>query len=116
MNTTVSFTPVQLIGWLLVLAAAISTIAGAVVWIIKGVKRVQAPNERQNERLTDLERRVARHDEILDSDNRRIELIEDGMRVTQQALLALLDHGLSGNNSNQMETAKRALERYLIER
>lgn len=116
MDTVISFTPAQIVAWILAAAAAISCVAGAVVWIVKGVKRVQAPTERQNERLTELERRVARHDEMLDNDKRRIEAIEEGTRVTQRALLALLDHGLSGNNKDQMETAKRDLERYLIER
>ena len=116
MDTVISFTPAQIVAWVLAAAAAISCVAGATVWIVKGVKRVQAPNERQNARLTELEQRVARHDEMLGNDKRRIEAIEDGTRVTQKALLALLDHGLSGNNKEQMETAKRDLERYLIER
>lgn len=116
MDTVISFTPTQIVAWILATAAAISCIAGAAAWIVKGIKRVQTPTERQNARLTELEDRVARHDKLLDSDKRRIEAIEEGTRVTQKALLALLDHGLSGNNKDQMETAKRDLERYLIER
>ena len=36
------------------------------------------------------------------------------MRVSQQALLALLDHSLDGNNVKQMEEAKDAIQKHLL--
>ena len=37
-------------------------------------------------------------------------------RVLFQSLLALLDHGIDGNNVEQMEAAKKALNTYLIDK
>ena len=116
MNHVVQFSIAQLVGFILAAAAGITTIAAAWTWVAKAIKHMKSPNDTQNARLTELEKRVARHDELFTNDKRRIEAIEDGTRVTQQALLALLDHGIVGNNLDQMEAAKRDLERYLIER
>jgi hypothetical protein len=46
----------------------------------------------------------------------RLEAIEEGDRVSQVALLALLDHGLDGNNKEQMQAAKQKLQAHLINR
>ena len=42
--------------------------------------------------------------------------IDDSNRVTQLALLALLDHGIDGNNLEQMQHAKEVLQQHLINR
>lgn len=47
-------------------------------------------------------------------DKDRLDAYEDGMRVSQQALLALLDHSLDGNNVKQMEEAKDAIQKHLL--
>ena len=36
------------------------------------------------------------------------------MRVSQQALLALLDHSIDGNNVDQMRAAKIAIQKHLL--
>ena len=55
-------------------------------------------------------------DEYLALDKRRLDNMDEGNRVTQRALLALLAHGIDGNNVEQMEKAKSALEEHLINR
>ena len=45
-----------------------------------------------------------------------IESIEEGNKVTQKALLALLAHALDGNNTAQLQDAKEGLQQYLINR
>lgn len=116
MNTVVSFTVGQLIGGFLTICAGLSCIALAVSWIIKAVNKVRAPERKQDERITDLERRVAKHDEFLDRDKERLEAIEEGNRVTQHALLALLAHGIDGNDIKALQDAKAKLQDYLIKR
>lgn len=116
MNTVISFTPAQLFAGILAVCAGISCIAAAIAWIAKGVKKVQAPNEKQDQRLADLEARVARHDEFFTNDKRRMEAIEEGERVTQRAILALLSHGIDGNDVDAMREAKNELQEYLIKR
>lgn len=116
MSSVISFTPEQLIAGVLAMCTALGTIAGAVVIVLNVVKALRKPNEDQNSRLTKLEERVAKHDELFDNDKQRLEAIEAGNRFTHRALLALLDHGIDGNNVEQMRNAKADLQRHLIER
>lgn len=95
---------------------AIVLIGNAAEKIAKAWKAVKAPNEAQNERLDDHEKRLKAAEEKLDRDHDRFESLDEGMRVTQRALLALLDHGLDGNNVQQMQDAKNGLHNYLTNR
>lgn len=115
-NTPITFTPEQLITLLLGVCAAITAVGGAVAWIAKGVSKAKEPEKRQDERITELERRMAKHDEFLDRDKERLEAMEAGNRVTQRAILALLAHGIDGNDIDAMKEAKKDLQEYLIKR
>ena len=42
--------------------------------------------------------------------------VDGAYHVLFQTLLALLDHGIDGNNIKQMEEAKKAVQLYLIEK
>ena len=106
----------QLVSGFLAICAGITCIAVAVSWIVKAASKVREPEKRQDERITDLERRLAKHDEFLDRDKERLEVIEEGNRVTQQALLALLAHSIDGNDIKALKDAKTALQDYLIKR
>jgi hypothetical protein len=52
----------------------------------------------------------------LDNDNDRIKSIEEGNKVTQKALLALMSHALNDKDDSKLLEAKDELERYLINR
>lgn len=111
-----NITPAE--GWAFLLAAAlaITTLAGAVEKIVKAVKAAKAPNDRQDKRLDDLEAWRKEVDRKLNNDNNRLACMDEGSRVTQRAILALLDHGIDGNNIEQMQHAKEALQDHLINR
>lgn len=104
--------------WALLLAAAsaIVLLSNAAEKIVVAVKAAKAPNDMQNKRLDALEKRMDGIDAKLDNDNRRLDSIEAGNRASHQALLALLDHGIDGNNIEQMKDAKETLQRHLINR
>ena len=104
------------VGGFLALCGAVSTIGGAVSNIVKVVKAAKAPNEEQDRRLKKVEDDLEKVHGFLDSDKKRLKALEDGNRVTQKALLALLGHGLDGNNEKQMRDAKEELETHLINR
>lgn len=97
-------------------ASALLLLSNAAEKIVKAVKAAKAPNDRQNERLDKLEHWREKVDSKLDKDNERLGTIEEGNRATQRALLALLDHGIDGNNIKQMQDAKEALQNHLINR
>lgn len=104
--------------WALLLAAASALVllSNAVEKIVKAIKAAKAPNAQQNERLDALETWKLEVDRKLLSDNKHLNTIDEGERVTQRALIALLDHGIDGNNIKQMQEAKSELQNHLINR
>jgi hypothetical protein len=116
MNTEITFTPAQLIAWVLAVCAGIACIATAANWIAKAWRAARAPDQKQNDRLKKLEDLCAKQSEMQDSTDKRIEALEEGNRVTQEAILALLTHSLDGNEMESMRTAKQKLQEYLIQR
>lgn len=101
---------------ILAIASAIVLLSNAVEKIVKAVKAAKAPNDTQNKRLDELEDWRKSVDRILASDKNHLDSIDDGNRATQRALLALLDHGIDGNNIDQMKHAKEELQNHLINR
>lgn len=103
-------------GIILAVAGAVNTLGSAAEKIAKAWRAAKAPNDTQDERLAALEHHMKEVDEYLAMDKRRLDTMDEGNRVTQRALLALLAHGIDGNNVEQMEKAKSALEEHLINR
>ena len=112
MNAIIAFTPAQVLAW----CTAIITISGAMAVLFNLIGKALAPNKLQNARLDAVEARLKEHDTLFKNDLRRFEEIEDGNRVIQRALLALLAHSIDGNDVDSLRKAKGDLERYLIER
>lgn len=98
------------------LCSAVVLISGAVTVIVNLLARVSAPHKLINTRLDSLEAQMKQHDEFFRRDLRRFEELEDGTRVTQRAILALLAHGIDGNDVVGLKEAKHDLEKWLIER
>jgi ParB-like chromosome segregation protein Spo0J len=111
-----NLTPGAILAAVLATASAVVLLANAVEKIVKAVKAAKAPNAHQDERLDALEEWKGEVDRKLKRDNERLSSMEDGNRATQRALLALLAHGIDGNNIKQMQDAKETLENYLINR
>ena len=102
--------------WLLAAASAFLLLSQAAEKIAGAIRAAKAPNDKQNARLDALEHHMNEIDTKLDRDNRRLDSIEAGNRASHQALLALLDHGIDGNNIKQMQDAKETLQQHLINR
>lgn len=100
----------------LLFCSAIITICSAITAVVAVGKLVKAPKDTLDSRLTEIERKLAKHDELLDKDKMKIDTIEEGNRVTQKALLALLAHGIDGNSIEAMADARDELQKYLINR
>ena len=107
---------VWLVGGVLAVAGAISTLGGAANWLVKLVQVLKAPNAEQDKRLEILEKHMKEVDSFLETDKSRLDNIDESTRVTQRALLALLAHGIDGNHQKQMEEAKQELELHLIKK
>ena len=109
-----NLSPEAILAAILSAASAIVLLANAAEKISKAWQAAKAPNTRQDERLTALEKWREGVDKKLDNDKAHFDAIDSSNRVTQVALLALLDHGIDGNNIDQMQHAKEELQNHLI--
>lgn len=104
------------------LCAAAITIDKVLDIIHKYVKKAQAPDDAQNKRLDDLARRVGaletgytQHTAALSRDLSRFGDIDEVNRLTLQAVRALLEAQLTGNNVQAMQKSKAEIDNYLTE-
>lgn len=95
--------------WVLAAASAVVLLSNAIEKIIRAVKAANAPNVAQDEKIRKLDERLALVEKHLRNDDTRLKLMEQEHRAVLQSLLALLDHGLDGNNIDQMKAAKKEL-------
>lgn len=102
------------IGGILALAGAISTIGGAVEKIVKVVRAAKAPEQQQNAEIDEIKTRLDKVERKLDNDKIQIEDAKECNHVLTKGMLALLEHGINGNNIDQMRDAKNGVEAYLI--
>lgn len=123
MENVISFTPDQIVAFVLALCGAIVTISAAIGVVVKAIDKAKAPEAEQNKRLDEHDKRLKAHDEIIekfkeyfDNDDRRFKLIEKSNKITQSALLALLKHSLNGNDTESLKEAEKSLEEYLIDK
>ena len=111
-----NFTPAEIWTAVLAVASAVVLLSNAAEKIGKAIQAAKAPNLKQDERLSAVEHHLEEVDKYLAGDKKRLDCMENGNRATQRALLALLDHGIDGNNIKQMQDAKEALQDHLINR
>ena len=102
--------------WSVILAAAsaIVLISNAVEKIIKAAKAAKAPETAQNAKITAIEERLKKVEYKLENDKKQIDDIREGNHVLTKGMFALLEHGINGNNIDQMKDAKHDVEEYLI--
>lgn len=121
MNNPISFTPADITA----LCNLILVVAAVVALIFNGIKKAKAPNERQDKRIDDIEKRIgdistniAKIQGKLDNDKRRLDEMESGSRVTNrviiQTLQALVKHGIDGNNKQELIDVDKKLNHYLL--
>ena len=103
-----------IIGGILATAGAVSTIGGAIEKIAKGVRVAKAPEQAQNAEIKDIKDRLEKLETKLKTDERQIDASKECNRVLTKGMLALLEHGINGNNIDQMRDAKNDVEAYLI--
>ena len=102
------------IGAVLALAGAVSTIGSAVEKIVKVVKAAKAPEQQQNAEIEEIKERLDKVERKLENDKQQIADAKECNHVLTKGMLALLEHGINGNNIDQMRDAKNGVEAYLI--
>ena len=77
-------------------------------------KFARKPNESQDQRIEKCENRLDEIDRRLDKGSDHFDSIDRGHRVTQEAILALIDHAIDNNHTDKLIEAKDNLQKYLI--
>ena len=116
MTTPIVFTIPELFGFILAVCGGITCIAAAVAVVANAINKMKAPNRAQDVRLDEHEQWLKKHDAMLDNDNKRLGNLEKSSNLTMKALLALLQHGIDGNDVAGMKRVKEELSEYLINR
>lgn len=104
-----------------VCAAAI-TIDKVLDIIHKYLKKAKEPDAAQNKRLDEMDRRISaiergqlQHGAALTRDLGRFTEIDEVNRLTLEAVRALLESQLTGNNVAAMQASKAKIDNYLME-
>ena len=101
---------------LLEVCAGISIIGGACAYAGKLFKKLSAP-------LENLEKRLDHHDECLAKDKKRLDELEGQLKTNNsstnlllKAMMTILAHLETNNNTNEMKQMRKDIENYLIDR
>ena len=105
MEQVVTITTGEIIKWFLALATGSATIRAGV----NAISKLFTPHK-------EIKKQVGEHKELLKKDNDRIKECENANTYMCRAMLALLDHELTGNGVERLRAAKDELQRYLTER
>lgn len=95
-------------------ASAIVLIANAVEKVVNAVKAAKAPEQRQDKEIVDIKGRLVNIEAKLENDKKQIADAKECNHVITKGMLALLEHGINGNNIDQMREARNDVNAYLI--
>ena len=116
MDTTISFTPAELVAFITAIAGACAGIATIVGIIIKIVMKFKAPEVEQNRRIEALEKKVDELEKERKCDNAELLEIKKTDKVILKCLQALLAESLGGNATEALNEAKKELDNYFLEK
>lgn len=102
---------VTVMSQILTLVIQCATIITLIYTLIRFAGR---PTASLNERIKALENWQRDIDKRIANGDKHFEQIDEGNRVTQEALLALIDHAIDSNHSDKLIEAKDKLNQYLI--
>lgn len=107
-----TFTIPQAWGWFLAACAAVITIVNT--WKALREVKQESPTGKQAEMLRIHEERLDLIEERLKQGDDRFHEMDAGNKAIQKALLALMSHAINGNDVEQLKSAKKELENYLV--
>lgn len=104
-----TFTVNELWALFLAMLSAVVLAGNAGKTISGAVEAKRRPDREMESRLSKVERK-------LDSDDARLQKLEEGNRILLEANLALLKHGIDGNDVHAMEAAQGKVTDFLLNR
>lgn len=123
MDTVITFTPMQLIGYISAICGVIISAGAVVTLIIKLINKVRAPEAEQDRRIKELEEDNKKiRDEIKEIKNKQdtgddqFRELEKSNKIILRSLQALLRHSLGTDNPEALTDAMKELDNYLVEK
>ncbi len=101
---------------IVVLVIILGSVLGVIEKTISIKKKAEEPEAKQNDKLKELESRVEKVEYKLKNADKHFDKIDDGIYVLMIGSLALLDHGLDGNNIEAMSEAKKQMQEHLAKK
>ncbi len=106
--------------------SSITGVGAVIALIALIISKARSPEKNQNKRIEECEKEiegikaqmVENKKEVerkFKKDLERLDNLEHGTMIIQKALLALLRHGIDGNDIDAMRNARDELETYLVE-
>lgn len=121
MNEEVILNVAQIREVILSLCGFVITVSGATAVLMKIWAVIHQPQVAQDERIERHEERLNEHDkkikvafEYIDNDNKRLDSQDESNKVTQRALLSIMNSLLNLTQDESLSSAKEELEKYLI--
>lgn len=114
---------IWIVGILGSVCAAVITLDKVLDIIHKYIKKAQAPDDAQDKRLDDLDKRVgvletgySNHSAALGRDLEHFGALENAITILLRSNRAVLGAQLSGDNINAMEQSAEEIDKFLYER
>lgn len=101
---------------LLAIAAATVTLWAAIKAVREVRAMVRSPTTSLESKVTAMDMRISKHDQMLDNDNRRIAEQEESLKLLLGGMLQLLNHEIDGNHDAQLHDQRNEIEQFLVNR
>lgn len=118
-----TYTMYDICRFFLTCCTAIVTVSAAIAVIIRWVNKAKEPSTVLTKRINDHEDLIAEQNEkikdimaILKKDKNSIETINEGNRITQRSLLALMEFSLNDRDPSKLQDAREELQEFLIKK
>ena len=104
-------------------AAVILILVGAYNTIMKAIQTHREEKRLKDSPVTELQSKVARHDELLQKDKDRLDAMESRMQdmgrestIMLRGVRALLSHEINGNSVDKLNASMSEIDDYLLSR
>lgn len=78
------------------------------------IHQIEAKLIQHDQRFEDHDKILKSHSGYLDTDNRRIEVLQDGSRIMSKALLVLINHANGQSNPERIQEVEHELDEYIF--
>ena len=111
---TLILTPENVIGFIIALSAFVVAVDKLIGVIRRARHKVKEPEAQQNLAIEELKQSEKKMTVLLDRDDKRLRVMEEGVSVLVNGQLAILGHAIDGNNETECREARKDINHYLI--